>query len=443
MMNSFDKLIDEKRYDSENPAEKAETKLILTNEDAAEKKIRIAFLITELSPGGAEKALTQLVLGLDRSKYDPVVYSMSGRQKDVEKSLAPTLRSHGIPVVELGLTRVSQAPIVFLKFCAALKKQRAQVLQTFMFHANILGRFAGRAVGVPVVCSGVRVAERDSKKRLAFDRLTSVLVDVWVCVGESTAEFTRVVGKIPRDRIVSISNGVQVRNVDGKLRVVTSGDLISKDAASSALSESDEHAAQPRGNRESSKPFGVRRRAIALGRLAPQKGFDWLLEHGLKAFPNDWELWIVGDGEERDRLTSLSARLGLEKRVYFTGWRSDASELAAASELFLLPSRWEGTPNVLLEAAALGKAALCTDVEGVAEVLGENGEPQICRLGDADEWAKKMTVLTNDDELRRELGRRNQERVLNEFTVERVVEQYDRLWTGLLDKGRAWLTENR
>lgn len=384
------------------------------------ERIRLALLITELSPGGAEKAMVQLALGLDRARYSPVVYSLSGRAQDRERSLAPLLRERGIEVVELGLTGAKDLPRVFWRLRQLLKAQRAQILQSFMFHANILGRLAGRAAGVPVVCSGIRVAERDSYLRLAIDRLTSVASDVWVCVGESTAEFTRTVGRIPKNKVVSISNGVRTRIVDGKVCVVTSGDLT-------------EQAERP-APYIPPEPFGKRKLAVAVGRLSPQKGFDWLLEYGLQSLPEDWELWIVGDGEERERLLDLRDKLGLRDRVCFTGWRPDASDLLANAELFVLSSRWEGTPNVLLESAALGKCALCTNVEGVAEVLGDAAGPQVCELNDNVAWNEKMARLVSDDVLREELGRRNQERVLKEFTVERVVERYDALWSRLLTR---------
>lgn len=390
------------------------------------EKTRLALLITELAPGGAEKALVQLVLGLDRARYEPVVFSMSGRARDLERSLAPLLRDRGIEVVELGLTGAFGFPGVFFRLFRELRARRIQILQSFMFHANILGRLAGRLARVPVICSGIRVAERDSTTRLTLDRLTGSFVDAWICVGESTATFTKEVGGIPANRVYSIGNGVQAFWADGRIRVATSGDL----CVSSA--EGNEQARLVEPSLIPPEPFGRRKRAIAIGRLHAQKGFDRLLEEGLKGFPSDWELWVVGEGEERERLMQLRDCMGLSDRVFFTGWRADASELLAQSDLFLLSSRWEGVPNVLLEACALGKCALCADVEGVAEILGPDSEQQRCAWGDGTAWNDRLERLTLDDKLREKLGQRNQERVLREFTIERVVDKYDRLWTRLL-----------
>ncbi len=389
-------------------------------------RTRVAFLITELAPGGAEKALVHLVLSLDRERFEPVVYSLSGRKIDCVNSLAPLLRANGVETVELGMRSVWELPSTLWRLRTLLKRQAPILTQSFMFHANLLGRFAARAAGVPIVCSGIRVAEHDSKLRLTLDRLTRRLVDVWVCVGEAAAEFTRTVGRIPTSRVVSIPNGVKTMIVDGRVRVMTAGFAV----ASLQKEGSDS------GSLDVPPGFGVRKRLIAVGRLTEQKGFDWLLENARKWLTkeraSDWELWIVGDGKEKERLLSIVAAQGLQKDVFFTGWRADAGDLVDQSEVFLLPSRWEGTPNVLLEAAATGKPALCARVEGVEEILGMS-DPQICDWGDVDAWASKCVALMENEELRVELGRRNQEHVLKEFTIERTTEEYVRLWTKLAE----------
>ncbi len=376
----------------------------------AASKIRVALLITELSRGGAEKALLQLASTLDLTRFEPTVFSLSGRARDLENSLVPLFRAAGIETVELGLTSLRNAPSVFRRLTRELKRRQVDVLQTFMFHANWFGRFAGRAAGVPVVCSGIRVAERDAPRRLALDRWTRSLVDAWVCVGESTAEFSRSVGRLPAERVVSIPNGVRVPET-------------------TALDANADFTWVP-------SPFGKRKRIVCVGRLAPQKGFDRFLENAATWAPdvaNDWEIWIVGDGPERGALRRIVDEKGLANVVFFAGWRPDVSQILASADLFALPSRWEGMPNALLEAAALGKAAICASVEGVAEILGPNAAPQSCDFEDGKSWRDKTLALLADATLRDELGRRNRRRVAEEFSVESATRRYEALWTRLLE----------
>ncbi len=386
-------------------------------------KIPVALLITELAPGGAEKAFVHLALGLDKTRFQPTVYLLSGRRQDQKNSLTPVLRSQGVETVELGMKSVFDLPRVLAKLYGELKRRKPLLIQSFMFHANLIGRLAAKFAGVPLVCSGIRVAERDSKIRLLVDYATRQFCDAWICVGESVAEFTRTVGRIQSNRVFSIPNGVQVCELAGKARVVTAGFGAVK------LNED-------RSNLTPPAPFGRRKRLIAVGRLAQQKGLDWLLANMRNWLDSEdakeWELWVVGDGEERENLTRICRSLGLEGDVYFAGWRSDAAELIAESEIFLLPSRWEGMPNALLEAAALGKPVLCADVEGVAEILGNSANEQICPWGDVQQWSEKARKLMSDDMLRQDLGQKNQERVLAEFTVERTTQKYERLWLQLL-----------
>lgn len=386
-------------------------------------KIRVALSITELSRGGAEKALLQLASTLDLTRFEPVVFSLSGLARDLENSLVPLFRDAGIETVELGLTGLRNAPSVFRRLTRELKRRQVDVLQSFMFHANIFGRFAGRAAGVPVVCSGIRVAERDAPRRLALDRWTRSLVDAWVCVGESTAEFSRTVGRLPAKRVVSIPNGVRVADLEALERECANADFTWVP-----------------------KPFGRRKRIVCVGRLAPQKGFDRFLKNAATWAPqiaNDWEIWIVGDGPERDALRRIVETNGLANVVFFAGWRPNVPEILASADLFALPSRWEGMPNALLEAASVGKAALCSDVEGVAEILGDDAAPQSCAFGDDKSWRDKTLTLTSDAALREELGRRNRNRVAQEFSVESATRKYEALWTRLLAEKKDKATRRR
>lgn len=380
-------------------------------------KIKVALLITELSRGGAEKALLQLATTLDLTRFEPVVFSLSGLARDLENSLVPLFRDAGIETVELGLTGLRNAPSVFRRLTRELKRRQVDVLQSFMFHANIFGRFAGRAAGVPVVCSGIRVAERDAPRRLALDRWTRSLVDAWICVGDATAEFSRTVGRLPEKRVFSIPNGVRVAELKTLETTKINADFTWVP-----------------------EPFGRRKRIVCVGRLAEQKGFDRFLENAATWAPqiaNDWEIWIVGDGPEWDALRRIVEANGLVNVVFFAGWRPNVPEILASADLFALPSRWEGMPNALLEAASVGKAALCSDVEGVAEILGNDAAPQSCAFDDDKSWRDKILTLTSDAALREELGRRNRNRVAQEFSVESATRKYEALWTRLLTEKRG------
>jgi hypothetical protein len=147
--------------------------------------IRIAFCITELDPGGAERALVELVTRLDPAQFEPAVFCLGPRG-----ALAVDLERANIPVMCLGATRARDVWILF-RLRKALRAFRPVILQTWLHHANILGRIAGRLARVPIIVSGIRVAEQRSAWRLRMDRLTQSLVDAHICVSQDVAAFSK------------------------------------------------------------------------------------------------------------------------------------------------------------------------------------------------------------------------------------------------------------
>lgn len=152
-------------------------------------------------------------------------------------------------------------------------------------------------------------------------------------------------------------------------------------------------------------PSGVPVTTI-VGALRARKGHVDALEAwpGILAHHPQAFLLCVGSGPEEDRLRATTLRLGLQDRVVFAGLRTDVPRLVQASTLILLPSRSEALPTSLIEAGACGRAAIATDIPGVAEVL-ENGVTGITvPVGDVAALQKSVISLLGNDDLRTALG---------------------------------------
>jgi len=177
-----------------------------------------------------------------------------------------------------------------------------------------------------------------------------------------------------------------------------------------------------------------RRMIVSIARFDEQKGFGWLLEamRGALARLPQHDLVLVGEGPLRWRLEALVARLGIGQRVRFAGFREDVAEIIAAADLVVLGSRWEGMPNVILEAMAGGRPVVCTKVEGIFELLGENAELQTAAPNDPQGFADKVVAIASDGQLAGRLGRENQARAAERFTWARMVEGYQQLYRTLL-----------
>ena len=362
----------------------------------------IALCITDLDVGGAERCLVELATRLDRTRFSPEVYCLGARPMDDASSCVPPLEKAGIPVHCLGGNRYWHAPSVVSQLARLLARQNPQTLQTFLFHANLLGRIAAWRAGVPNVISGIRVAERHARWHLWADRLTRKMVDRHVCVSQSVARFSVDQARLPADKIVVIPNGISPEEFP---------------------------ASQPADLTRHGVPAGSRTITF-VGRLTPQKGLCWLLETAPRWFARlpDCHLLLIGKGPERSRLEALSSRLGISGRVHFAGWQSNISQILAASQLLVLPSRWEGMPNVLLEAMATGLAVLATNVEGVIELLGEKAERQTVTYGDSQLLVEKLVAIMSNPDLATQLGNENRIRAANEFTLARMVTSYETLW---------------
>ncbi len=116
---------------------------------------KIVFCITELDPGGAERALVELATRIDRSRFEPVVYCLAARPAGNPSSLADRLEAAGVRVHCFGAKRSVAAAKVLRRLTRQLALDRPQLVQTFLFHANTLGAWAARRAGVPHVVTAV------------------------------------------------------------------------------------------------------------------------------------------------------------------------------------------------------------------------------------------------------------------------------------------------
>jgi glycosyltransferase involved in cell wall biosynthesis len=180
-------------------------------------------------------------------------------------------------------------------------------------------------------------------------------------------------------------------------------------------------------------PVG-RQAIVYVGRLHAQKGLDWLLQWMptvLSRLP-DFDLLLVGQGAERPRLERRVASLGIQNRVHFVGWQSDVPRILSAARLLVLPSRWEGMPNVVLEAMARGLPVVSTRAEGVMELLGEAAAEQTVAAGDRDGFVQRLLDLLGDEKRAARIGRQNRQRAAEHFSLDAMVGAYQQLYESLM-----------
>ncbi len=136
-------------------------------------------------------------------------------------------------------------------------------------------------------------------------------------------------------------------------------------------------------------------------------------------------------GPLQGRLESVCRSAGIAERVHFSGWRGDVPEILAASDLLVLPSAWEGMPNVVLEAMASRRPVVATDVEGVRDLLGPSAARQLVRYGDTQALINKIVGLASDPAMAAAVGQQNRRRVEEQFPISRTISAYEDLWASL------------
>jgi glycosyltransferase involved in cell wall biosynthesis len=363
--------------------------------------LRIAFCITELNVGGAERCLVELAIGLRRLGHGPSVYCLGPRPVDGAARLLARLDDAQVPISFFGARGLRSAPRVLRQLRREFRAERPDIVQTFLWHANVLGPLAAWSAGIARVVTGLRVAEPRRRWRWPLERFAGRFADRHVAVSEGVADFARERIGLQAEKIVAIPNGVSLNK---------------EPVAAIDLSH-----------------FGIsakRRAVVFIGRLDEQKGIEWLVERSPDLFARlpRHDLLIVGKGPLEDAIARRIDRLQVADRVHLLGWRDDVAAILAAADLLVAPSQWEGMSNVVLEAMSVARPVVAFDVEGIRDVLGDNSAAQIVDRKNRDAFIDNVTRIAADQLLQHELGATNRDRVESHFRLDQMVAAYERLY---------------
>ena len=162
---------------------------------------------------------------------------------------------------------------------------------------------------------------------------------------------------------------------------------------------------------------------LSVGRLIPRKGFHDLIDALSALSGHNFELWIVGDGPERERLKLMASALELAEQVKFLGIQSQEQlvSLYKQADIYCLPTLNEGMSNTILEAMACGLPIVTTEVSGNSELVKDNGF--LVPPSDREALRKSLSQLLGDRELRKSMGRLSRKRA-EAFSWENTAEQF-------------------
>jgi glycosyltransferase involved in cell wall biosynthesis len=174
---------------------------------------------------------------------------------------------------------------------------------------------------------------------------------------------------------------------------------------------------------------------LAVGSLVPRKGHAVLIEALSTIGAGSWMLAIAGGGAERERLEALAVSKGLSAHVKILGHREDVPDLLAATDVFVMPSLWEGLPLALLEAMLAGKPVIASRTSGIPEAVDDGVDGVLTTPGDVGELAAALRAVLSDPTRRATLGAAARARATASFTLDAMADGYETVFREVL--GRA------
>jgi glycosyltransferase involved in cell wall biosynthesis len=380
--------------------------------------IKIFYVIDSFAMGGAQRQLLELLRGLNRTRYEAAVGTVWPLM-DLEEEYRET----GVQVYTIH--KHCHWDISFSwRLARQMKAFRPHIVHAWLSTGNLWGHVAASLARVPVVLLSLRNIVKPGAEPGYYSWVHSAIhhlagpVDAIIANSRTQLENPGVPGWKNSGKLQVIYNGVDLRRFNLK------------------------HA--PAWKDKLRRELGLSSNTLVvgtIGRLAPQKRQDRFLKAVRYLVDSGYDLVAVltGEGPLRAELEGLAARLQLQDRIFFLGARQDIPELLAWFDIFVLPSDWEGFPNVILEAMAMGRPVVATDVGGVAELVlrGKTG-----LLLDADEpslLAEAIKKLIDNPNLAQQMGEAGRRRAEEKFSLGRMVEQTTGLYQDLLPgKGLAF-----
>ena len=360
-----------------------------------DKKIKIAYIISSAEIGGTEKMLLLMLENINRYVFEqPVVFAIKGKGKFTEELKKKNIKTY--------VYNFKEKPFVFFLFLQTLKKESPDIIHSFLFAGNITGRISGYLLKTPLVISSQRSIDAWRKwYHWIIDGLTSAWADLIISNSFSGKDVLVKKAHINPHKIIVIPNGIS----SVKLQCNVSRESL--------------------GLKDSEIVVGT------VGNLKKAKGHIYLIraaEIVLKQFPHTTFI-ITGEGNLEQFLKEEVQKRGICEKFIFTGFRQDAEEIIQLFDIFVLPSLWEGFPVSLLEAMKYGKPVIGFGVADVPYIVENGRSGFVVKPACYQQMASCIITLIEDKNLRLSMGLCGQKKVREEFTLEKMLNNYTTVYT--------------
>lgn len=361
--------------------------------------MRITFVIYSLECGGAERNAAQMARYWVGCGHDVSVVTLAGSGASDFYDLP-----EGVDIVRLSAAgrsggfwdKISRNLGRVRRLRQAIRSLQPDIVISFMETTNVLVLLATAGTGIDVI-----VSDRNDPVREYYGPIWRILRNLtYPWAARLVVQTRTVLKRYPR-------------YLTGKATAIPNPITDFRYCENTTFSAGDKD----------------RKQICAMGRLVRQKGFDLLLDAfgGLAAEFPDWNIVVWGEGSERAALENQRDRMGLTNRVIFKGHTQHPDKAFIEADIFVLPSRWEGFPNVLMEAMASGLPVIAVDCPvGPAEIITHNEDGLLVPCADIPALRNSLRCLMTDEILCQRLGG-EAKRVAETYALGRIMKEWDRL----------------
>lgn len=373
------------------------------------RKKKIVHIITSLRQGGAESLLVYFLRYADTTHFEhAVIYFYDG-------PCAPQIQALGIALHHLPKPKYGYTPLFFMRIFRVVRALQPDCLHTWLWMANMIGRFLKLLLGVPVINSFHNNVDQDGFVRACIDQLTYKAATALVAVGPGVASSLK--HRQPRLR------------ADKRLSIITNGI-----AADDIL-----HRAQTVAATRESLGLGVEHCIIgSVGRFVPLKNYPLLLRAfaGVYGVRPEVRLVLVGSGPQEPELRFLVQELQIQDVVHFVG-NTSALAYYPIFDLFVLSSFKEGISIALLEAMSCGLPCIITNHVPEHDVIAHEKNGLVVHPITVPAFAQTLHKVIDDKELRKNLGAQAFASVRSTFSIAIMINGYYALYENVLRNRHA------
>ncbi len=353
---------------------------------------KVLALITASYGGGAERLLLNQIKYHNRKKID--FYVISLRKGNLENEFRKYKKYHS-----LDLHSRFSLPGLF-KLIYFIKKNKIEVLHTHLLEADFYGFL------VKIFCPKIRLIStkhnsNDFRKKLfwgIFNKIISLPAQV-IAVSDAVNDFIKRYEFIYK--AITIHNGIDTKRFRRKDTTELRREL---------------------GIKKSDFVIGI------IGRLHEQKGHKFLFKAIAELRNPKIKLLVVGTGPLELQLKGMVKKLGIEKNVFFLGFRKDIPELDSLFDVFCLPSLYEGLPLVLAEAMSCGALVVCSDIPNNREVV-ENGKDGITfKTGNSHELARILLDIYSNPRKYDKIRKKARKKVIEKFDYKTNLKKIEEMY---------------